>query len=246
MRELFAAEVLKLRTIKTTWALLAATVAISSLAVAGAIIAEAGSANPDLESGRGVRAMLNVSASGAIIVLVLGIIISAGEYRQRTATETFLTTPRRWRVITAKLAVASVVGAAFGALSIGAAMLVADQVYRFEDYSFPLDSSDVWSSVAGAVLFAALFGGIGAATGSLVRSQVAAITGWLVWLSLVEHAAGQFVPDLGRWLPAAAGRALVRAPNDDLLSQPTAALVLALYGVAIMGIAIVSERYRDA
>jgi len=246
MSALIAAELLKLRTVKTTWVLLAATIALSVLAIAGAIIAENSAASPDFESERGMRMILNMSSTGVVVVLVLGVIISSGEYRQRTATETFLATPRRWRVIAAKLVVASAVGAAFGALATGAAIVAADRMYWILDYDFPFASADVWSIFGGAVLFAALFGGLGAATGSLVRNQVAGITGWLVWLAIVEHIAGQLVPGLARWFPAAAGTALMRAPIDNLLSRPAAGLVLGLYAVAFMGVAIVSERYRDA
>jgi len=246
MSDLVAAELLKLRTTRTTWALLAATVAVSALAVASAVVVGADAATLDLESDRGVRAILNVSASGAIFVLALGIIVSAGEYRQGTATDTFLTTPRRWRVIAAKLGVATAAGVAFGALSAGVSIAVANLTYRLEGYTFPLDSADAWSTLGGAVLYAALFGALGAATGSLVRNQVVAIVGWLAWLFVVEHIAVGFLPALGRWLPAAAGQALVRAPNEGLLAQPTAAAVLAIYGAAVMGIAVVSERHRDA
>jgi ABC-2 type transport system permease protein len=228
MRGLLAAEFLKLRTTRTTWALLAATVAVSALAVASAVVVGADSAALNLESDRGVRAVLNVSANGAIFVLALGIIISAGEYRQGTATDTFLTTPRRWRVIAAKLAAAAVAGVAFGALAAGVCIAVANAVYRLQGYTFPLGSSEAWSTLVGAVLYAALFGALGAATGSLVRNQAVAIVGWLAWLFVVEHIAVGFLPDLGRSLPAAAGQALVRAPNRELLTQPTAAAVLAL------------------
>jgi len=93
---------------------------------------------------------------------------------------------------------------------------------------------------------AELSGALGAATGSLVRNQVAAIVGWLAWLFVVEHIAVGFLPSLGRWLPAAAGRALVRAPSEELLAQSTAAVVLAVYAAALMSIAVLSERYRDA
>ncbi len=246
MSGLFAAEVLKLRSTRTTWALLAATVAVSALAVASTVVVGADSSALDLESDRSIRAVLTVAANGAIFVLALGIIISAGEYRQGTATDTFLTTPRRWRVIAAKLGVAAATGMVFGALSAGVSIGVANLSYRIEGYDFPLDSAEGWSTLAGAVLYAALFGALGAATGSLVRNQVAAIVGWLAWLFVVEHIAVGFLPELGRWLPAAAGQALLRAPNQELLSQPTAAAVLAGYGAVIMSLAIVSERHRDA
>ncbi len=246
MTDLIAAEFLKLRTTRTAWALLAATVAVSGLAVAGAVIGGARAADFDLESTRGVRTVLAVSASGAVFVLVLGIIISAGEYRQRTAIDAFLTTPRRWRVIIAKLTAATSTGVLFGALSSGVAIAVASQVYRLKGYAFPLTSAEAWSTLAGAVLYAALFGALGAATGSLVRNQVVAIVGWLAWLFVVEHVAGQLVRTVGRWLPAGAGRSLVRDPGNGLLSPGVAGVVLALYAVAIMAIAVVSERYRDA
>ncbi|HET6953495.1 MAG TPA: hypothetical protein VFI47_24165, partial [Acidimicrobiales bacterium] len=81
---------------------------------------------------------------------------------------------------------------------------------------------------------------------SLVRNQVAGIVGWLAWLTLVEHIAVGFVPAVGRWLPAAAGLALVRAPNDDLLGQQAAALVLAGYAAVAGVAAVIAERGRDA
>jgi ABC-2 type transport system permease protein len=245
MTDLVAAEVLKLRTTRTPWALLAATLAVSALAVASAITVAADT-DLNLESVRGVRTILNVSASGAIFVLILGIIISAGEYRQHTAIDTFLTTPRRSRVIAVKLAVAGGTGIIFGALTSGVSIAVADVTYALSGLTFPLGSSDAWATMGGATLYAALFAAMGAATGSLVRNQVVAIVGWLAWIAVVEHIAVGLVPALGRWLPAAAGRALMRSPGEDSLSPLTAGLVLAAYAVTIMGAAIMVERYRDA
>ncbi len=246
MTGLLAAEALKLRTTKTASALLAATLAVTGLAVAAAVFAGADQAGLDLESTTGVRTVLHVSASGAIFVLVLGIILSAGEYRQRTATDTFLTTPDRRRVVAAKLAIGSAAGVVFGALSAGVAIAVANHLYQSKGYTFPLDSGDGWSILGGAVLYAAFFGALGAATGSLVRDQVGAIVGWLAWLFVIENLVLAIAPDVGRWLPAAAGRALVRDPASDLLSQPAGAAVLAAYAAAMVGLAIVSERRRDA
>jgi ABC-type transport system involved in multi-copper enzyme maturation permease subunit len=247
MGDLVAAELLKLRTTRTVWALLAATVALTALAVTGAVMAaDSGNAKLDLESEHGVRTVLHVAGSGAIFVLVLGIILAAGEYRQRTAVGTFLTTPRRGRVIAAKLVVGAGVGTLFGAIAAVVALGAANHNYQAKGYTFPVDSSDAWTILGGAILYAGLFGAIGAATGSLVRSQVGAIVGWLVWLAVAENILVELSPSVGRWLPVAAGRALVRDPDGELLSQPVAAVVLATYAAAIMAIAMISERRRDA
>jgi ABC-2 type transport system permease protein len=244
--DLLAAEFLKLRTTRTVWALLAATVGVSALAVASAVAVGADT-SLDLESSRGLRSILSVSANGAIFVLVLGVILSAGEYRQGTAVDTFLTTPRRWRVITAKLASAAATGVVFGTLAVAASIAVADLAYVLDGLTFPFDSSDAWSTLGGAVLYAMLFGAIGAATGSLIRNQVVAIVGWLAWFAVVEHITVGLFPTVGRWLPFAAGSGLLRPPNaDELLAPLTAAVVLICYAACIVGAAIFSERYRDA
>ena len=242
---LLAAEFLKLRTTRTPWALLAATVALTGLGVASAVVVGA-DADLDLTGDRGVRSILAASASGAVFVLILGIIVSAGEYRMWTSIDTFLTTPRRSRVIAVKILTAALVGVAFGAASAGAALLGAALAYRAKGFTFPLGSTEAWEGLGGSVLYATVFAALGAATGSLVRNQVAAVVGWLAWFAVVEHVAVGFLPDLGRWLPAAAGRALVRAPGGELLDVPVAAAVLVGYAVVIAAAAIVTERYRDA
>jgi ABC-2 type transport system permease protein len=245
MRNLLAAEYLKLRTTKTTWALLAATVATTSLAVIGAIMV-ASNSKLDLESLDGIRTVLHVTASGGIFVLVLGIIISAGEYRQRTSTDTFLTSPKRWKVIVSKLVVATSTGVVFGALAAGSAIGVANHVYAAKGYTFPLGSSQAWTILGGSVLAAALFGAIGAATGSLVRNQVTAIVAWLSWLFVIENIILGLSATVGRWLPAALNRSLVRDPNADLLGQGTAGFALLVYGVVIVFAALLYESRRDA
>jgi ABC-2 type transport system permease protein len=241
---LLAAELLKLKTVRATWGLLAATVFVSALAVWSAVVVADPNLNP--ESADGVRSILSVAANGAVFVLLLGIMISAGEYRHRTANDTYLTTPRRGRVIAAKLVSASATGVGFGALSGGAAMLAASLAYGADGFRFPIASSATWSAFAGVVLYGALFGAIGAATGSLVRNQVAATVGWLAWLFIVEHIAIGFLPEIREWLPAAAGLALLRGKTQDLPSALTGAAVLAAYAVVIMGAAIITERHRDA
>jgi len=242
---LLNAELLKLRTTKTPWVLALTTIALSGLAVASTVVVGSGT-DFDLESVSGARDVLSTAVAGGIVVLVLGIIITAGEYRHGTSVETFLTTPQRWKVIVAKLVTATMAGGVVGSLASAVALLATLVTYRSNGLVFPLDAAQASSTLGAAVLYAALFAAMGAATGSLIRNQVAAIAGWLSWIAVVEHIAEGFFPTVGRWLPVGAGRALVSGGATDLLAPAMAAVVLCAYAAAIMGAAIGTERLRDA
>ncbi len=244
MIALIRSELIKVRTTRTVWALLGATAALTVLAVAGAVIVGSNS-GVDLESESGVGLALHVSGVGAVFVLVLGAIVTAGEFRHGTATSTFLTTPIRWRVLGAKVITASALGLAFGALSATVALAVASHTYQMQGYTLPVDSTQLRQIVIGAIVYAALFGALGASLGSLVRNQVAAIVGALAWLLIAEQIVANLAPDIGKYLPASAGRALVLDP-EALLSQQVAMAVLAGYAVAVFGLAVAAEWRRDA
>ncbi len=242
MIDLLAGEWLKLRTTRLLWGMIPATVALSFAAVAGAVLA-ADSAD-ELESADGIRRVLSVTGTGAILVLVVGILISAGEYRHGTAADTFLTTPRRHRVLAAKLTVGAGVGLAAGVITSVACVGIADVLYGLDNATFPFGDAEVWLTVAGTLAYTTLFAVLGVAIGSLVRNQVLAVAVALAWFAVVEHTLVTLVPDLGRWLPAAAGQAIVRTPLDDLLSPLAGAAVLTAYSatVALAGIRFAATR----
>src|SRR5918998_5680911 len=60
--------------------------------------------------------VLSVGANASVLLLILGIIGMTQEYRHRTATPTFLTAPRRWRVVVAKLLAYAIVAVPFALL----------------------------------------------------------------------------------------------------------------------------------
>lgn len=245
MNSLIGAEFLKLWTTRTASALLGAIVVITSLSVAAAV-AGVGSGKLDLESDEGIRAVLHVAGSGALFVLMLGIIITAGEYRQRTAVDTFLTTPRRSRVLAAKLAASISAGVVFGSLATAVAIATAALAYNLKGLSLPLGTGLAWKILLGSVIYAALFGGLGASIGSLIRNQIVAIIGTIAVVIIAEPMIFVISPAVGRWLPAALGRALVSDPGGDFLSQPVAGAMLILYVAVIMLAAAAIESRRDA
>jgi ABC-2 type transport system permease protein len=245
VNRLVAAEWVKLTTTRLLWVVLPLSVALSAAAVAGATLS-ADSAGVALASTAGVRRSLHVAGTGAILVLVLGIMLSAGEYRTRTATDTFLTTPRRNRVLAAKLIVGGLLGAAVGVLTAAVCLVVVLLLYRQQGATVPLGSADVWLTLAGAVLYAALFAVLGVALGSLLRSQVAAVVGALAWLLVVEQVLVSLAADAGRWLPGAAGQAIVRSPAEGLLSPAGGTALLLAYATAVALAGVTVAGRRDA
>lgn len=245
MTDLIVAEWLKLRTTRLLYGVVPATLAISLAAVAGSVLA-ADRSDVALASSEGVRRILPVTGTGALLVLIAGILISAGEYRHGTAVDTFLTTPRRHRVVVAKLTVGAGIGAVSGMLMSVACVVTAAGLYQLKGAALPLGDGDLWLTLVGVVAYTTLFAVVGVALGSLVRNQVLAVAGALAWIAIVEHILVNLVPDLGRWLPAAAGQAIARTPLGGLLSPITGLGVLAAYAAVIAAAGMWLTKGRDA
>ncbi len=244
MIDLVAAEWLKLRTTRLLYGSIPAAVALSFAAVAGAVLSADSAA--DLESTGGIRDTLSVTGTGAILVLVVGIIISAGEYRHGTAADTFLTTPQRNQVAAAKLTLGAAVGLAAGVISSLACLGIASLLYNLEGATFPLGDSEVWAILGGTLGYTTLFAILGVALGVLIRNQVLAISAALAWIAVIEHTLVTLVPDIGRWLPVAAGQAMVRTNLEDLLSPVAGTAVLTAYAAVIAAAGIRVAATRDA
>jgi hypothetical protein len=228
--DLVGAEWLKLRTTRLLAGTVPAMLALSAAAVAGPVLTADSAAA--LETSTGIRETLAVTGSGAVIVLLVGIIVAAGEHRHGTAADTYLTTPRRQRVVTAKLGLGAGLGLAAGIGTSVACLVLAALLYPTQDATFPLGDADVWLTLAGTLVYTTLFGVLGVAIGSLARNQTLAISATLAWLAIVEHLFVGLLPDIGRWLPVAAGQGIVRTPTGELLSPLTATIVLSLYVAA--------------
>lgn len=221
-------ELRKLSTVRAPWLLLAAAAVLVALGASGRL-----SEHPEDAAGAAAHAGLV-----SLFPLMLGIMAIAGEHRHRTIADTYLSTPKRRRVLFDKLAVSTVVGVVFGVVSAVAALgTIAAWGAGIGD--------DVWPILAGDVAWNALFAAIGVGIGALVRNQVAAIAGALAWLALIEGVAAELLgSEAARWLPFRAGSALGKLPTSTDLGQWTAALVLAGYAL-VLTIAALAAQERD-
>lgn len=244
MNTLIRAELLKLRTVRGPWLLLAAAPLLVVAGVSGGV----NSSKRPLDAAMQADMLAHVGLT-SIFTLVFGILAVAGEYRHRTITDTYLSTPARGRVISAKLLVYAVAGALCGVVSTLSGLVVAAAWWSDKGVPFAWGDTGMWTTIGGGIAWNAAFAAIGVSFGALVRSLVGAIAAALAWIALVEGVVGQLVGNLARWLPFNAGQALGSASkpmmSEDLLPRWGGGVVLAVYTVAFAVLALTTSMRRD-
>jgi ABC-2 type transport system permease protein len=236
-------ELLKLRTTRSHIVLLAAAQLVIVAGVSGLFVSGQSDVADPLTAQRAIAHAGLVS----IFSLILGILAVAGEYRHRTITDTYLGTPRRGRVITAKLGAYALTGVAFGVISTVTAVVATAIWLNAKGGTLDLGSAAVWRTLAGCVVWNVCFAAVGVGIGALIRNVIAAVAVALAWLALVEGIVGQLIGDQSRWLPFRAGQALeaVPFPGMTLLPQWGGAVVLVAYAAIFAVVAVSTTVRRD-
>jgi ABC-2 type transport system permease protein len=244
MRTLMSNELLKLRTIRSPWLLLAAAPLLVIAGISGGASSSKSPLDPAMQS-----EMLAHVGLTSILTVVFGTLAVAGEYRHRTITDTYLGTPSRGRVIAAKLLVYAVLGALSGVVSTAVGLGAAAAWWSGKGVAFSWGDSAMWTTIGGGIAWNAAFAAIGVGVGALIRSLVGAIAATLAWIALVEGIVGQLVGNLARWLPFNAGQALGQASkpmmSDSLLPRWDGGVVLAVYLVMFAVLAVTTSMRRD-
>ncbi|MFI1400496.1 ABC transporter permease [Streptomyces sp. NPDC020681] len=242
MRRLFAAELGKLMSVRSTWILLAGTAVIAGLHAAGLII---GDPAGDLGTDLGKQRVLFSAGMGSLLAIVLGVLISAGEFRHGTITDTYLTTPRRGRVMVAKLGAGLLVGALAGLASAVTTLALSAPWLSARGDGLPLDQGYVWLTLLGAVIWCTAYAVIGVAVGVFTRNPVLGIVGALAWLYVIEGIVVSAFDSIGRWLPSGAAFAVGNNVQDGLLPQWGGAVMLTGYAAVIAVAAALTTLRRD-
>src|SRR5829696_6988973 len=139
MTSLIANELRKLHTIRGPWLLLAAGPVLVIVGFAGEVASGADLTQPQTASHAVAHAGLV-----SLLALIFGITAVSGEYRHQTITDTYLATPRRGRVITAKFAVYTTAGAVVGLLLAVTAVIATAVAITANGGSLDLSNSDLW------------------------------------------------------------------------------------------------------
>jgi ABC-2 type transport system permease protein len=187
-----------------------------------------------------------VPANVTVLTLILGIIGMTQEYRHRTATPTFLATPRRGRVVVAKLLAYAAAAAPF-ALVVVAVTALAVLLHAGARGAAPAWTGENLGVLARAGLALVVYAVIGVGLGALFRNQVGAIVGALVYLFVVEPIIRQIPATAGfyKWLPGGALEAMTATfQGPDVLTAWQGGLLLLGYGLlaAVLGTLLAVRR----
>lgn len=238
MRSLVSAELLKFRSTRSAWIPCAVALGIAVIAVVASMTDHGGSTHLSPAALPGLlRASGGQIVDGA--VLLCWIVLSAGEFRHRTAVTTFLGEPSRLRVVSAKLIAAALTGAAVGLLA--EALSAATSAAALSAHHVPLawGQPGVLGAVVAVPLLAALYGILGVGLGLLLRHTAAALGLALMWAFVIEGIIPMLThqPGIIRWLPEAAANAVLHgaSPAATTLSAGAALAVLAGYAAVLAG-----------
>jgi hypothetical protein len=231
------AELLKIRSTRTTLWLILAMLALSLFftLLSGLLTNPSGLASEEDQ-----LQLLSVGSLAGVFSALAGVLLVTSEYRFGTIRPTFLFSPVRSRVLAVKVIAGGLAGVVFGLLgeSIGWAVAYACLVGR--GITVVLSSGDILLITFGGLAGVALWGAIGAGVGAIIHNQVGAIIALLAWGLVVDNLVFGLAPSVGRFSPNRASDALMGLRVDHLVSPGVGAIALIAWAgaLAVVGIAL--------
>lgn len=189
-------------------------------------------------------ALHSATVPALVFAMIAGAYAASTDRRHGFIDQRLLIDPSRLRWLGAKALAQSAVGLGYGVLGAATAIATSTVVFAARGEVFDTTSVLVARSLAGVVVAAPIFALLGAAIGSLTANTSAVLAGLMVWVLVIEPPTVLGLPEMGRWLPAAAGLALTYSPNEALLNQGGGGLVLLTYGAA--GFLLAARRLRQS
>lgn len=247
---LVRAEFLKIVSTKMWLGLLTGVVLFVGVQVAATAFAPRSPQNPlpELTTDIGLRNLFGGVGQATVFALVIGALGITQEYRHQTITSMFLATPHRSRVMVAKMLAHVLIGALYGVVAVVGGFAIAFVALAFKDHA-PIDYGVITQIGLGVILVYALYAVLGVAVGALVRNQIAAILGLVIWSLVVEALLVLLLPSWGKWLPGGAVEGIRQAARTtgeaNYLSPLPASLLLIGYAVVLATVAARTTLRRD-
>jgi ABC-2 type transport system permease protein len=242
MTDQLLSELRKMRSTRTNLGLLAGMVALILLTVilTGFITKKA-----DLVGLENQYALLSSGTSAALFAALIGVMAITSEFRHGTIRPTFVITPHRTRVISAKVLASLLMGVLFGLAAIGLSFGIGYAILGGRDIPLALSTTDVLWLVVGTPVLTAAWAAIGVGLGALVRNQVFAVIGLILWAMIIENLLRSLVPSIGGYTPVGASAAIIAAPEDYVLPAGAGGVLLLGYVAVFIAAGALLVARRD-
>jgi hypothetical protein len=224
---LLRAELIKLRTTRTFYALAGAAIGISLVIT----ILVASLSEPTQDS---VLNDVFQNDASTLFIMILAIVGITGEWRHRTITSSLLAAPDRIRFLAAKTLAFAAAGALLS-ISISIAIAIAGYaILGLRDLPTPGlgELIDQFARNAGV---AALLGAFGVGVGSLIRNQPTAIVAVLIFTFVVDPLLGNFAPGVDRFSPVGALPNAIQGLDPNDVGTPDVDFLAVVPALAVMG-----------
>jgi ABC-2 type transport system permease protein len=243
MTRLVSAELFKLRTTRTFYGL------VGSVLAAVVIIAILSAALSHPHPGDAyLRNLEGFDTFALIVSALLGILSVTTEIRHGTITPTLLGAPVRPKLLAAKLLASLLAGLVLGLLTSGLIAGIVAILASVRDFDYDATGNQVLGLVLGGGVACALFAALGLGLGALVRNQVGAIIGLLVFMLIVEPFAGLIPAGIGDAITKyglGGSSAALAATDSDRLHQLPGGLVFLGWAVLFMVVGTLVFTRRD-
>jgi hypothetical protein len=241
----------KIRTLRSTFFTLAATVAF--VVGLGALISYESAAHYSPQNGPWDPTSMSLSGLviGQLTIAVLGVLAITGEYGTGMIRTSLAAVPRRGRLLAAKAAVFGAVAVVTGELVSWVAFFVGQVLISDHQPTASLSQPDVARAVVGGGLYIALIGLMAVAAGTILRYTAAAITAVIAVLfvlpGVLEALPNSWRLPVEKYWPTRAGAQILQVTRDaNTLPAWLGFGELALFVAVLLALGYFLLQRRDA
>lgn len=243
MAALVRTELLALRSVRTPWFLVAATVLVTAVTAVMHVVDAGKKGAPSIGTSDAMLAVLDAAGQGSYVALLLGVLAVTTEFRHDTATALFLQVPRRIRVMAAKAATVVLLGSALAVVDLAVALAVGLPTGAVPPW---LLNGDIGLHVVGQALVYPLYALLGVGIGALFIYQPLAVVLPLAWLLRVEDLVLHELPHAAhRWSLVNVTAALSYASDEVVLPLLVGGPALLGYALLLFSLGSVRVVRRD-
>jgi ABC-2 type transport system permease protein len=242
MTDHFLSELRKMRSTRTNLGLLAGMVGLIVLTVLLSGFVPKAS---ELATHDNQHNLLSAGTAAGLFAALIGVMAITSEFRHGTIRPTFVVTPHRTRVILAKVLASLLMGVLFGVAAIALSFGLGYGVLAARGIPLELGTNHILLLVLGTPLMTALWAELGVGLGAIVKNQVFAVIGLIVWTLVVENILYGLVPAVGRFTLFGASDALTAGVLEHVLPPVAGGLLLVGYVAAFVAAGALLVARRD-